>query len=76
MKKTQHCDRALTKWLFVLTCSSFLGASAVCANKGPEVDFGGFFFGDFYHIPSHHTDEGDGASGLGKLIMARTTQLY
>ncbi|MDA9941572.1 hypothetical protein N9C62_03090 [Luminiphilus sp.] len=72
MKKTQHCDRALTKWLFVLTCSSFLGASAVCANKGPDVDFGGFFFGDFYHIPSHHTDEGDGASGavLRRLLLA------
>lgn len=71
MKKTQRCDKALAKWLLLLTCSSFLGASAVCANEGPDVDFGGFFFGDLYHVPSHHTIEGDGASGavLRRLLL-------
>ena len=63
MKKTQHRDNALTKWLLVLTCLSFMRAPTVCASESLDADFGGFFFGDFYHVPSHHTFEGDSASG-------------
>ena len=63
MKKTQHRDNALTKWLLVLTCLSFMSAPTVCANESLDADFGGFFFGDLYHVPSHHTFEGDSASG-------------
>lgn len=33
------------------------------ASELPNLEFGGFFFGDLYHVPSHHTVEGDGASG-------------
>ena len=33
------------------------------ASELPSLEFGGFFFGDLYHVPSHHTVEGDGASG-------------
>ena len=36
------------------------------ADEGEERSFelGGLLFGDFYTIPSHHTTEGDGASGF------------
>jgi hypothetical protein len=34
-------------------------------NSGLEwLDVGGLAFGDLYHVPSHHLDEGDGATGL------------
>ena len=76
MKKTQHCDNALTKWLLVLTCFSFIGAPGVCADAGLNADFRGFFFGDLYHVPSHHTDQGDGASGtvLRRLLLTADTK--
>lgn len=71
MKKTQHRDNALTEWLLVLTCLSFMSAPTVCANESLDADFGGFFFGDLYHVPSHHTFEGDSASGavLRRLLL-------
>jgi hypothetical protein len=71
VKKTQHRDNALTKWLLVLTCLSFMSAPTVCANESLDADFGGFFFGDLYHVPSHHTFEGDSASGavLRRLLL-------
>ena len=40
MKKTQHRDNALTKWLLVLTCLSFMSAPTVCANESLDADFG------------------------------------
>jgi hypothetical protein len=33
------------------------------AQDSPTVDVGGLLFGDLYHIPSHHLDSGDGATG-------------
>jgi hypothetical protein len=30
----------------------------------PALRAGGLFFGDFYHVPSHHSAAGDGATGL------------
>ena len=71
MKKTQRCDKALAKWLLLLTCSSFVGVPTVNASEDPAVDLGGFFFGDLYHVPSHHTIEGDSASGavLRRLLL-------
>ena len=67
--KTLHSDLrgqtfSRTSWLAVLACSSCLVAPSLSADNCPGVDFGGFFFGDLYHVPSHHTDEADGASGL------------
>ncbi|MDG0991119.1 MAG: hypothetical protein P8O15_01250, partial [Luminiphilus sp.] len=76
MKKTQHRDNALPKWLIVVTHLSFMGAPGVCANESLDADFGGFFFGDLYHVPSHHTDQGDGASGtvLRRLLLTADTK--
>ena len=67
MKHVNGPCRALDKWwsvLACLSCLSFLCASRLSASDMPSVDFGGFFFGDLYHVPSHHTVVGDGASGL------------
>ena len=67
MKNLNCSDRALARrWpvLACLSCLSFLCASSLTARDSPGVDFGGFFFGDLYHVPSHHTVVGDGASGL------------
>ena len=67
MKHVNGPYRALDKrWsvLAYLSCLSFLCASRLSASHMPSVDFGGFFFGDLYHVPSHHTVAGDGASGL------------
>ena len=67
MKHVNGPYRALDKrWsvLACLSCLSFLCASRLSASDMPSVDFGGFFFGDIYHVPSHHTVVGDGASGL------------
>ena len=30
----------------------------------PSLSVGGLLFGDLYYVPSHHSDEGDGAAGL------------
>ena len=38
-------------------------ASAAGAEDDPVFRAGGLFFGDFYHVPSHHSPEGDGATG-------------
>ena len=50
---------------------SLLAPFQLHAGEAPRLDFGGFFFGDLYYIPSHHTVEGDGASGgvLRRLLL-------
>ena len=44
----------------------FTGCELARADEGDEGDFqiGGLLFGDLYTITSHHTAEGDGASGF------------
>ena len=50
---------------------SLLAPFQLHASEPPRLDFNGFFFGDLYYIPSHHTAEGDGASGgvLRRLLL-------
>jgi hypothetical protein len=36
---------------------------AAQVDPKPKVRIGGLLFGDLYHVDSHHTDEGNGASG-------------
>ena len=62
-KNTIGCRARLRRQL-IFGFFSFSIAATTSATESPSIDFGGFFFGDLYHIPSHHTDEGDGASGL------------
>jgi hypothetical protein len=33
----------------------------VCAGEGTNMDFGGFFFGDLYYVPSHRNSQGSAA---------------
>ena len=53
-------------------CLYFLVVPMLEASEYPDVALGGFFFGDLYHVPSHHTAEGDGASGavLRRLLLS------
>jgi hypothetical protein len=46
--------------LIVLACASAMAA----ADEKPALRAGGLLFGDLYHVPSHHSEAGDGASGL------------
>jgi len=46
--------------LAVLFC---FAAPAAAADETPAFRAGGLFFGDLYHVPSHHSSEGDGATG-------------
>jgi hypothetical protein len=50
---------------------SLLAPFQLHASETPRLDFSGFFFGDLYYIPSHHTAQGDGASGgvLRRLLL-------
>jgi len=34
------------------------------AQEAPAFSAGGLLFGDLYHVPSHHSEAGDGATGL------------
>jgi len=43
-----------------LLCSSH----AAGADAYPAFRAGGLLFGDAYHVPSHHSEAGDGATGL------------
>jgi hypothetical protein len=70
----------LTRRLSVLVCASgltFPASFQLHASEPPRLDFSGFFFGDLYYIPSHHTAEGDGASGgvLRRLLLTADATL-
>ena len=47
----------------LISCCWLFAVPALVASERPRFDLGGFFFGDLYSVPSHHTPEGDGASG-------------
>jgi hypothetical protein len=40
------------------------GCLPAFANDGAAFEFGGLLFGDAYHVASHHSAAGDGATGL------------
>lgn len=80
MRRYRHLTQRLTRRLSVLVCASgltFLASFQLHASEPPRLDFGGFFFGDLYYIPSHHTAEGDGASGgvLRRLLLTADATL-
>lgn len=49
---------------FLALAAGALMAAPVRADDGESFDFGWLLFGDVYTIPSHHTVDGDGASGV------------
>ncbi|NCZ62391.1 MAG: hypothetical protein EBY62_00930 [Cellvibrionales bacterium] len=80
MRHYRHLTQRLTRRLSVLVCASgltFLASFQLHASEPPRLDFSGFFFGDLYYIPSHHTAEGDGASGgvLRRLLLTADATL-
>jgi len=52
----------------ILTCCvaglCWIPWAAAEAEDDRPFRIGGLLFGDFYHVASHHTEEGDGATGL------------
>ena len=67
MKNNKCSRRTIKQLLLCLLCcgfAAFLAPRFLEASENPSLDFGGFFFGDLYHVPSHHTAEGADASGL------------
>ncbi|MEL0191742.1 MAG: hypothetical protein VW865_05645 [Halieaceae bacterium] len=80
MRHYWHLTQRLARRLSVLVCASgltFLASFQLHASEPPRLDFSGFFFGDLYYIPSHHTAEGDGASGgvLRRLLLTADATL-
>jgi len=35
-----------------------------CDERSADINVGGLLFGDLYHLPGHHLESGDGATGL------------
>lgn len=54
----------MTRVTFVVFLATALYANAPAAAEGfPSFRAGGLLFGDLYHVPGHHSEEGDGATG-------------
>lgn len=47
-----------------LTSALACGPATAAAEGHPDLRVGGLLFGDLYHVASHHSEAGDGASGL------------
>lgn len=47
-----------------LTSALACGPATTAAEGHPALRVGGLLFGDLYHVVSHHSEAGDGASGL------------
>ena len=54
----------VTKGFCVAVCFGWLGIVSADNGGEPSLDIGWLLFGDFYHVPSHHNESGDGATGL------------
>jgi hypothetical protein len=46
-----------------LVCLAWLGTANAGEQDEPSLSAGGLLFGDFYAVTSHHSSDGDGASG-------------
>jgi hypothetical protein len=56
----------LGRYAFVCVVAGVWGilCSSARAGTDPPIRIGGLLFGDLYHVASHHTNEGDGATGI------------
>jgi hypothetical protein len=52
------------KRLLLAVCLLWIPAAVTAEDSLPSFRAGGLLFGDFYTVPSHHSEEGDGASGF------------
>jgi len=54
----------ITRGFCLAVCIGWLGTVSADDGGEPSLDIGWLMFGDFYHVPSHHSEAGDGATGL------------
>jgi hypothetical protein len=55
----------MTRLALTLLLAAALYPDAPAVAEGfPSFRAGGLLFGDLYHVPSHHSDQGDGATGV------------
>ncbi len=52
-----------SKWGWLLGWLCWCNVAAAEQQALPSVNMGGLLFGDLYTVPSHHSEEGDGATG-------------
>ena len=48
----------------LFACLLWMPVAVAGDDKLPSLSIGGLLFGDLYYVPTHHTDEGDGAAGV------------
>ena len=54
----------MTRLGLLFACLIWMPVALAGDDKPPSLSVGGLLFGDLYYVPSHHSDEGDGAAGL------------
>lgn len=59
----QEMSKKSSVFLFFLACLAAFPVTVSGAEELPNFSVGGLLFGDFYHVVSHHTEEGEGATG-------------
>jgi hypothetical protein len=55
--------RNILPWIVLANLAIFWPAAGAEVSSYPDYRAGGLLFGDLYHVPSHHTPEGDDATG-------------
>ncbi|MDG0991832.1 MAG: hypothetical protein P8Q31_08385 [Luminiphilus sp.] len=60
---------------FLAWAGLFLLGTPATAEDALEFDVGGLMFGDLYHLPSHHTPEGNNATGAVLRRIFLTTDI-
>jgi hypothetical protein len=60
---------------FLAWAGLFLLGTPATAEDALEFDVGGLMFGDLYHLPSHHTPEGNNATGTVLRRIFLTTDI-
>ena len=53
----------MTRLGLLFACLLWMPVAVAGDDKLPSLSVGGLLFGDLYYVPTHHTDEGDGAAG-------------
>ena len=56
-------NNLIYKCTCIVLCLGCLSSVYADDGEGPSLEIGGLLFGDFYYIPSHHSEAGDGATG-------------
>lgn len=52
-----------SRWGWLIASLCWCNVAAAEQQAVPSVSMGGLLFGDLYTVPSHHSEEGDGATG-------------